>query len=350
MPLGNSILSRSIRCGGGLLWAWLLTHSGSGAAWTPPQELDVVVVRTSDPEVTAKRRGRILDWLGPELTLEIGGSPRAISNEEIVELQVTWPADYQAAQAQLANRQFAEAVPLLSRAIATESRGWAARLIRRDLIRCLSVLGQDAEAIQHFLILLDQDPETRMMDIAPLAWDSGLAEARVVDLARQAVKSKGAYPRLLGASWLLGSSDRAAATAVLQELSQDIRPVVAHLATAQLWRSELLTARQTEVDRWARQVERMPRAIQAGPLYVLGLAEERLGKSDDALMAWLRIPILHAEQERLSAVALVRAAGILEARGQVPEARRVWSELASQFPATSWGTAARARLNQSPAP
>jgi tetratricopeptide (TPR) repeat protein len=152
--------------------------------------------------------------------------------------------------------------------------------------------------------------------------------------------------QILGASWLFGTSDRSAAIAKLKELSRDIRPVIAHLATAQIWRSEMLSADSAQVDRWAQQVKRMPKSIQAGPLLMLGLAYERLGRREECLTALLQIPILHQDDYRLSAKALHRAAIILQNAGQLPQSRRLWTEITRSFPETRWSQTAREALQQ----
>ena len=307
---------------------------------------DTVIMFGSEPGSTIKRKGTIVQWIGPELTIDLSGTSKSIPNDQIVGLETTWSPEYQQAKELLAARKIAAAFEPLRIAIAGEQREWASAIIRADLMRCLSAGGADFDACQLYLQLLAKDPETRFAEFIPLAWESGMVDGPFAESAKRWMNANDPMAQILGASWLFGTSDRSAAITKLKELSRDIRPAVAHLASAQVWRSEMLSADTAQVDRWALQVKRMPKSLQAGPLLMLGLANERLGRREECLTALLQIPILHQDDYRLSATALHRAALILQNAGQSREARRLWNEVVASFPETKWSQTARDALTQ----
>jgi hypothetical protein len=323
-----------------LLLCWLTVGTSLPAAQ------DVVEVQHPKAESTVKRRGEIRGWEGTALTLETNGREESIPNEIIVRIDTAWSEEYQAARRLLEERQFAAAIQPLAKAAVAESRPWAASVIRADLVRALSATGSDFEAVQQFVLILARDPETRFMEFAPLAWDSGMVDAPFAALAQQCLASSKPNLQLLGASWLLGTAARAAAVELLGKLKQDIRPEVAHLAAAQLWRGEVPRASRTQVDSWARQIERMPNALRAGPLLVTGMAYARLDEKDRALLALLELPILHPDDFRLAATGLSRAAALLAARDDAGSARRLQSELVQRYPGTRWATEAGNQLEK----
>jgi hypothetical protein len=338
-----SSLTRSLAV---LVAVWLIGLGGWEPSWTAVAAQDVVEVRYPQADNVIKRRGEIRGWEGASLTLEINGREEAISNDLIVRIETTWSEEYQAGRRLLEERQYAAAVQPLAQAAAAESRPWAASIIRADLVRVLSALGNDFEAVQQFLLILARDPESRFMEFAPLAWDTGLVDAPFAALARQCLGSPKPNIQILGASWLLGTAERGAAVEVLNKLKQDIRPEVAHLASAQLWRSEVPRASRAQVDGWMRQIERMPRALRGGPLLVAGMAYGRLQESDRANLALLELPILHPDDYRLAATGLARAASLLDTAQSAASARRLRIELVQRYPGTRWAAEAESQLGK----
>jgi tetratricopeptide (TPR) repeat protein len=307
---------------------------------------DVVEVRSEKTGNILKRKGEIRSWEGSSLTLEANGRTDSIPNDTIVRIQTTWSADCLSGRQLLESRQFAAAIEPLAKAAGAETRPWAAAMIRADLVRSLSAIGNDFDAFQQFLLILSQDPETRWMEFAPLAWEGGLVDAPMAALAQKCLESKQPNLQLLGASWLLGTPQRAAAVEVLKKLKQDIRPEVAHLASAQLWRTELPQTSDKGVEGWARQVDRMPESLRAGPLLLVGLASQRLKQTDRAALSWMEIAILHGDNYRLAAIGLSRSAGLLAEQGKTEAARRIWIELSQRFAGTQWATEAESRLGK----
>lgn len=306
---------------------------------TVAQTVDLILTRRDSSDETVKRRGTITEWRGSELTLDSDGRERKIANAEIVEIQTTWPAEYSQALASLELGDWESANKQLQAALALETRLWARRAIRADWVRVLSAMEQHDTAIRQFLIIVREDPQTRHFYLCPLQW---IATSQIPQSESQAlVDATNPVERLVGASWLLVGSDREKAIKVLETLASDIDPRIQCLAIAQLWRLRLLNlgslnARQVEV--WETRIAEMPPNLRAGPWYLVAEAQSRTGKTDDAAVNWLRIPILYPEQLSLSAAALYQTRLLLHNASRADEARAVVDELKLKYPQSVWAS------------
>lgn len=296
---------------------------------------DTVFTRNPESGQTVVRKGRIVDWRGGVLRLEANASIREIANDWIERIETEWNEHYLLAQSRIAERNFAAATAALQTAVAEETREWARHIAQAELIRILEIQGEPQAAAEHYLRILADDPQTRFYWVIPLDWRGGDIPPALLAAARQWRDAKSPWLSLLGASWTFSGGDQTIAAKVLERWSQDIQPQVAHLATAQLWRLQQLTAKAPEISRWEKQWERMPIEIQAGPALMIAMAKQRQGQSEDAVLWFLRIPILHAEQYLLSATALQQAAVILKNQQQNAAAQRLWLEIIRDFPDTS---------------
>ncbi len=306
---------------------------------TVAQTVDLVLTRRAPSDETVKRRGTITEWRGSELTLDSDGRERKIANAEIVEIQTTWPTEYSQALASLELGDWESANKQLQTALAIETRPWARRAIRADLVRILSATEQHDTAIRQFLMILKEDPQTRHFYLCPLQW---IATSQIPQSESQTlIDTTNPVERLVGASWLLGGSDREKATQVLETLASDIDPRIQSLAIAQLWRLRLLNlgsmnARQVQV--WEARIAEMPSNLRAGPWYLVAEAQSRMGKTDDAAINWLRIPILYPEQLSLSAAALYQTSLLLHNASRAEEALAVVDELKLKYPQSVWAS------------
>ena len=107
---------------------------------------------------------------------------------------------------------------------------------------------------------------------------------------------------------------------------------VAQLASAQAWRTEVVTADASKVAAWRDAIGRMPESLRAGPYYVLGRALARLSKWDQAALAMLRALILDPRQRQLAAHALLDAGGVLQKADRPKQAARLYRELIKDHP------------------
>lgn len=303
---------------------------GLVSGWQDP--VDTVVVRREGTDETLERRGTISQWRGAELWLETEAGSRKIGNDEIVEVRTEWSEAALLARQALAARDFAEAARQLGEAIRGEQREWAAAELQAQLIRVLALLDQPVAATTQFLELFAADSGTRHFDAIPLAWQNSMNAADVHQSAGEWMKSRLPVAQLLGASQLLGSPQRAEALAMLDQLSHDIEPRIALLASAQLWRAQVATVNGEGLRRWREQLERMAKPLRAGPRLVLAEAVARLESPEDAALELMAVPILHRENLAACRSALQRAAELLDKAGDPDQAARIRAELEQQFP------------------
>lgn len=292
----------------------------------------VIVLREPGSPETAERKGRIASWTGNELVLETSGGSRRIAGELIVAIRTSWSTEAESGRAALRACRWDDAAVLISQAIGIEPRPWAQAELRADLVRLFDLNRQTVRAGREFLSLLADDPSTRHYPAIPLAWETSLVNPEIEQFAEQCLAVSSPAAQLLGASWLLGTSRRDAALETLQRLGRDIEPRIAHLAAAQLWRTRWMTIDGAELQRWEEQLGRMPMPLRPGPLLILAEAQARLGRTDDAVLSLLSVPVIHSEHLAARRAALRRAAAILEASGRAAEARRVADELHACFP------------------
>ena len=305
---------------------------------------DRVVILLSDNTRTHIREGTIVDWKGGEMQMEYGGQINTIKNDRIVSVETEWSGDYLMARDFINRQQYAAAVTPLQNAIDAEERTWVRRMFLAQQTRLCHLLGERRASAEMFMLLIQDDPDTRDFAVIPLMWDNRPLEAPLVEFAKKLQASSILPLQLLGASWLLTSTERTSAMQKLETLSRDLDSRIAHLASAQLWRTKVQEVDAVQLGRWERQIERMPRDLRSGPLLVLGQAQQRLGKTQEAILSWMQAPILHSEQYSAAAGGLQLSATALQNGGQTLEAERLWNELADRFPETPWAIEARAAL------
>ena len=305
----------------------------TSTAYAVQESEDVVITQRRGSEKTSKRRGEIVDWKGMSLTIHSTGRDREIDNSEIVDIQTAWSKSYLDGISALKKGKTRVAIERLNAALVAESRPWAQRIIRAHLIDAYQTIEQHGDAVQQFLQILAQDPNTRFLHLAPLPW-TGSGNS-LVQQAEKWLEVKEPSVQLVAASWLVAGPRRGEAIKVLDGLSRDIDARIRFLAIAQLWRTRTnVNAKQTDV--WADLIEKMPRAQRAGPLYVLANAQSQCQKVDEAIIGLMRIPILYPEQRSLAAAALYRSAGLLHNKGQTKQAKSLLNELVSKYPDSFW--------------
>jgi hypothetical protein len=322
------------------LRACIFVFAVCGNSFLSAQSTDVVIVRRSDATEPLRRTGTIVDWKADSLTFSTGTSQREIDNTDIIGIETNWPVEYTTAKQQMATGHFAAATTNLQSALSTERRPWAVRIIRANLIRMHGATGNRAAAIQQFLTLIDDDPQTRFFQLCPLQWISG--NHNLGEHAAPLMTSPDPVRQLIGASWSLTGTDSETATRVLDKLSRDIQPQIKHLAIAQLWRlraMNLKTVNAPLISVWESNIESMPAEIRAGPWFVIAETQLRLGEHESAIINFMRIPILYPNASDLSAAALYQAGLLLHNVGSQSEStdsKTIWDELKQKFPQSIW--------------
>jgi tetratricopeptide (TPR) repeat protein len=205
--------------------------------------------------------------------------------------------------------------------------------------------GRIESAGDEFLGIVASDPATMHYAVMPIAWRPAPPSASLERRAAEwAAKGQPPPARVLGASWLLGGPRRLEALAALEELVKSSDGRVAGLATIQLWRTKLVTAKLAEVVHWQSQLENMPPEIQAAGWYVMGDLYSRLNQPEQAALAYLKAPVLFRRQRTIAADALLAAGGQLEKMGRHEEAKRLYREIVRDLGHLPAADQARVRL------
>lgn len=328
----------------GSLAAAAVFVAGSGILFA-----DTVIYETGrDGKGRATAIGTVVEFNGQQLTLrtEAGGEQK-IPAARVVEVQAEWLPQQQEAEAALAVGDLAKAADGFLQAYRAEKRPWVQVRALAQYARCQRNLGRIEQAGAAVLELLRRDPQALYLDVLPLCW---LAQQPSPALQAQAAKwlaaDQPAAARLLGASWLLATEQRGAAMAALKDLATDLDPRIVALAETQSWRTQLVTATKADVERWQRAVAKMPTTLQAGGWFVIGTARARLDEHDQAVLALLRVPVLHGDDRNLAAAALLFAGRSLVKADQRDEAARLFREIVEQHAGSSFAAEATAELER----
>jgi tetratricopeptide (TPR) repeat protein len=289
----------------------------------------------------------VIDYTGQELRLEVAGRvERTIPADQVLRIETATTQQQAAADAAMARGDFSTALALYREARKAESREWVRRGITAQLVWCYQALGQTEQACAEFLVLIQSDPETPYFSCIPLAWVPSPPSVLLEQSAGQWIKSQMPAAVLLAASHLLSTGARPAAQAKLQELTTHSDRRIALLAVAQTWRPKVVTAGDAQLAGWRNTIESMPEPLRAGPYYVLGLGWRQRRRWEQAVLAFLRIPILYREHHVLASRALWEAGQLLEKLERNEEAVRLYRELVADYPRTPSVSQARSRLEE----
>lgn len=323
-----------------LMLGCLCINDASLLAQDPVDE--VTLLRPKSPG-TMKRKGRIVEWKGASITIDLGDRQVEADNERIIDVKTQWPAAYPQAKQLAAQGKSKEAIDQYVVAIEAESRAWAQRIMRSELVGQLALSGQIDEAALHYAEILSEDRNSRFTYLVPLAWTTSTYR---FGRANDWLDAKASIIQLLGASWLLETPSRAKAIERLEKLAGDIDPRVSRLAMAQLWRTRTVV-NEKQIQRWQEMVEEMPPEYRAGPRLVLGRLQARAGASEDALFGWMKVVTLNQDQPALVSASLFLSSKLLlsessqAAQGDAGQQKKqqamtLLGELKSRYPNSFW--------------
>jgi hypothetical protein len=285
---------------------------------------DIVRVRDASGELVA-RRGEVVRYSARELQLKSpAGQAVRIPADVIVEVQTERTEAHVRAERAFEQQDYATAMQAFREAYGTEQRDWVRQEIVARLIVTMHSEGQTERAAAAFLGLLQADPETRFLEVIPLAWrpaEPDLAMRRRIDQWIAADQPPAA--RLLAASWLVSGARRGEADTVLQTLQREQTPWLQQLATAQRWRLEIATSDAAQVARWQAELRRIPDTLQPGPAFVLARAQSRHQQTDAAVLHYLRAAWASSLPQELRRESLQEARTLLIAAGRPDEAQRL---------------------------
>jgi tetratricopeptide (TPR) repeat protein len=296
---------------------------------------DVVTFLAKDGKQTLKRKGTIDDYTGEGVVLTSAqGRQETIPLDRLLSIQTAATDEETQGDALRRKGDLAGAIEAYKKARTGESRKWGQRRIAAKLVDAYDAAGKIDSAVEEFLPLIAADDQSPHFAMIPLAWRSASDEGVVATKAERWMSdSKQPAAVLIGASWLLVGPQRQKAITALKSISTDLDPRIAHLASAQLWRTLLVTAQEADVARWQAQIARIPAELRAGPQLVLGDALLRLGRTDEALLAYLEGPLCGSPRESLAGTALLAAARAMEKEKRSDEAQRLLEKIRDDYPA-----------------
>lgn len=313
----------------------ILVAALAASLTTPAAAQDRIILHATDRGEVSEFPAQVIAWSRDQVVYESNGRQREIAASRVDRILFPRSAEHLDADDLFTSRQFDQAALKYAAAIQAELRPWVRELLQARLVQCADATGNIEAALAQFVALYREFPQTRFTHLVPLAWTPG-ARARgllATELQRGLTDSDpppDPLIRLLAASWLL-NDDEARAMQVLKRLQTDGEPWMAHLATAQSWRTQLLTVQPSELDRWKAAIDRMPRPLSAGPRLLTGLAEKKLQPGEDAVIQLMQIPILFPDAVQLAGEALSQASDLLDDLGRDDEATIVARELDERY-------------------
>ncbi len=293
--------------------------------------------------------GDVADYTADALTIRVsgGGPPRSVPSGEVVAVEVYRTPDHQRGLEHYRQGEIEPAVAAFQRALETEGREWIRRELYAELVRCHSRQGELGLAVTRFVQLVESDPHHRHWGVAPLLWTPEPIPPLLQATARRWLVSPNSAVRLVGASLLLGeTTSRVAAVAELKKLERSGDRYVGGLAQALLWSTNLQThlTSPEQLRLWEREVERMPPSIRGGPWYILGRTRLHRHEQDEAAAAFLRVFLVHHDDELLAARSGLEAALALRRLNRDDEARTILQELVERYPWSPPAQEARQQL------
>ncbi|WP_146118683.1 tetratricopeptide repeat protein [Blastopirellula marina] len=293
----------------------------------------VTLFPKSDGDSPTQVRGTVVDFSGQTLVLQTRAGRTSIPTAKVQSIQTDYGPSYQQGLKLLATSQSNEAVRAFEAAAAAESRPWVRREILANQAIALHNAGRIVEAGNTFLKIVEDDPQTVHLDAIPLAWFGLPPDFERDRAARTWLTMPSPHAQLLGASWLLGTSDRSQAIEILGTLRRSNLPQIALLAEAQLWQTKIVTVTADEVAQWEKQLAAgiLRGAALAGPTLVVGKAWRQLDNDAQAALTLMRPPILYPDHRPVAAESLVQAGRSLERSGKTEDARRVIGEVLQKY-------------------
>ncbi|MBI1248681.1 tetratricopeptide repeat protein [bacterium] len=295
---------------------------------------DIVTLRPASLGSPAKKvRGTVIDYTGTELILQTLSGQTSIPADKVDQVETNYPESYRQGKKLLLMGQSSEAIRAFETAAATETRPWVRREIWAMLSVALHNAGRIPEAGNVYLKIVAEDPQTIHVDVMPLAWFSLPPNFERDRAARGWMQSSQPQAQLIGASWLLGTSDRSQAISTLGKLRSNPSPTIAMLADALLWPSKIVTATPADLRQWQHQLDAgiLRGAALAGPNLVIGKGWRQLGNNTQAALTLMRQPILYPEHRPVAAESLLQAGRALQSAGQTEEATRVLREALDKY-------------------
>ncbi|MDG2012725.1 MAG: hypothetical protein P8J33_04430 [Pirellulaceae bacterium] len=278
----------------------------------------------------------VLDWDAERLLYKGNDRERTMPSSRVVDVAYPRTPKHLEADQQREMGQFLQAWQSYKNALSEEPRGWVKVELLAGQLKCALALNRQRDALAAFFAIQQATPKSRYFHLLPLPWYQTRVDGAMVSTYRDWLSEQNEIRRLIAASWLL-KSDEAVALQTLKTLAQSDDARIAHLATAQAWRSQMVATTTAELLRWQAALRRMPTNFQAGPRFLIALAKRRANRQgtaeefNQALVSMLQVPILFPEDYQIAGAALLEAHEMLVTAGRDQEASIVLAELKRDY-------------------
>jgi hypothetical protein len=201
---------------------------------------------------------------------------------------------------------------------------WQQRLLVARMVESFWQLNQKVIAGKLFLSLLKDSSPPLAYASAPLIWQPTKVDSAMTEAALGWVKeSESIDSQLLGASWLLGTSESSDASEALQRILRQPNLMLTRLAAAQQWRVATPKEVASRFQEWRAVRDLLPVAFQSGPTFTIAEKLERASLPSEALDEYIRIIALEPQKSYASRFARKRAAEILRSLNRTEEVNRL---------------------------
>jgi hypothetical protein len=259
------------------------------------------------PQALLSDSGQVVEIDGNTLRLELPNSQtRNIETSRIVWLEPAWKSDSAAAGMEaFAAGQYPEAIPNLLSAIQAAPPVWHQQWLGGHLAMSAVAAERYTAALEVVAQISASRPPVPMYALLPIHWTSRPMSGSAVAAARQVLTSPHSEVRLVAASWLLSEpNERELAERTLEALSKDrSQPQLAALATVVRWRRTPVPQIEKLSEEWLRNIDRLPIALQGGPLICVADRLQAAGAAEKARDLWLTVLVLHRLPKPLNDVA-----------------------------------------------
>lgn len=313
-----------------LLVAVLLVFAS--AALTTAQ--DIVYLKKTSGDGESKRKGEIVQWLGDTISIKGKTGVKEFDTSRLIRFETAWHPGYEQGKLLQANYRYPAAIEQFTSALENEPRAWMQNIVHARLLECFLAIEDFGGAAIHFSKLIDDDPNSRFRHLAPLVWTSSRPKKRQLQAAQQWLESDEVIMSLMGASWLLDSSEKAQQK--MQALSRDFDPTVASLAEVQLWRLEKVPPNAKRLALRVDRIRTMPEKVRCGAWYRLAEDQVKTGQRDQAIVNYMRVIVNDPQQGTLAAASLYQVAWLLKKTNRGQQSQALRNELKEKFGDTIW--------------
>ena len=291
----------------------------------------------------------VLDWDAERLLYKGNDRERTMPSSRVIDVAYPRTPKHLEADQQREAGQFLQALQSYKNALSEEPRAWVKVELLAGQLKCALALNRQRDALAAFFAIQQATPNSRYFHLLPLPWHKARVDGGLVSTYRDWLSEENELRKLIAASWLL-KSDEAVAGKALKALAQSADAKIAHLATAQAWRPQMVATTTADLLRWEAALGRMPPKFQAGPRFLIALAKRRANRQgtedtfNQALVGMLQVPILFPEDYQIAGAALLEAHEMLVTAGREQEAKIVLAELKRDYALSNAALSLGARI------